>query len=74
MTHPCAKLVTTVTNVVPIEAVLQEVQRGAVEILPEEDLGLRRGWLVSSGRERRLLSPDIEIIPWAEIASGYFEA
>jgi len=39
-----------------------------------KDLGLRRGWLVSSGRERRLLSPDIEIIPWAEIASGYFEA
>ncbi len=37
----CAKLVAAVTSVVPIEAALQEIQRGAVEILPEEDLGAR---------------------------------
>ncbi len=35
-----------------------------------KDLGLSRGWLVTSGRERRFLAPDIEIVPWAEIASG----
>ena len=41
MTRPCAKLVTTVTSLVPIEAALEQIQRGAVEILPEEDLGAR---------------------------------
>lgn len=35
-----------------------------------KDLGLHRGWLVSSGRERRFLAPEIEVIPWAEIALG----
>ena len=35
-----------------------------------KDLGLRRGWLVTSGRERRRLSAAIEIIPWDEIAAG----
>lgn len=32
-----------------------------------EDLGLKRGWVVSSGPERRKLSPGIEIIPWRHI-------
>ncbi|MGH2396912.1 MAG: tyrosine--tRNA ligase, partial [bacterium] len=41
MTRPCAKLVTAVTSLVSIEAALQELQRGAVEILPEEDLEAR---------------------------------
>jgi predicted AAA+ superfamily ATPase len=35
-----------------------------------KDLGLRRGWVITSGRERRRLSPEIEIIPWAELVSG----
>lgn len=35
-----------------------------------QDLGLRRGWLITSSTERRRLSPEIEIIPWAEIAAG----
>ena len=35
-----------------------------------KDLGLRRGWVISTARERRRLSPDIEIIPWPEVASG----
>jgi hypothetical protein len=35
-----------------------------------KDLGLRRGWVISTARERRRLSPGIEIIPWTEIASG----
>ncbi len=38
-----------------------------------KDLGLRRGWVVSTARERRRLSPVIEVIPWAEIASGQIE-
>jgi hypothetical protein len=35
-----------------------------------KDLGLRRGWVITSGRERQRLSPEIEIIPWAELAKG----
>lgn len=35
-----------------------------------KDLGLRRGWIIASARERRRVSPDVEIIPWAEVASG----
>jgi predicted AAA+ superfamily ATPase len=38
-----------------------------------KDLGLRRGWVVTTSRERRHLSPGIEIIPWHEIASGEVE-
>lgn len=38
-----------------------------------KDLGLRRGWIISTARERRRLSPGIEIIPWAEVASGRFD-
>jgi len=38
-----------------------------------KDLGLRRGWVVSTGRERRRLSPQIEIVPWADIACGEIE-
>jgi uncharacterized protein len=38
-----------------------------------KDLGLRRGWAVTTGRERRQLSPGIEIIPWFDIASGQVE-
>lgn len=38
-----------------------------------KDLGLRRGWVISTARERRNLSPGIEVIPWAEVASGQIE-
>ena len=38
-----------------------------------KDLGMRRGWVVSTVHERRRLSPAIEVIPWAEIASGHIE-
>lgn len=60
-------------RILPIEIKLgAAVDRYAAAGLRQcmKDLGLRRGWLVSSGRERRLLAPDIEIIPWAEIALG----
>ena len=35
-----------------------------------KDLGLQRGWVVTSGREGRLLSPGIELVPWERVASG----
>lgn len=38
-----------------------------------KDLGLRRGWVVTTGPERRRLSPGIEMIPWLDIASGQIE-
>jgi predicted AAA+ superfamily ATPase len=38
-----------------------------------KDLGLRRGWVVTTGPERRRLSPEIEIIPWRDVASGQIE-
>ncbi len=37
------------------------------------DLGLDRGWIVYGGRERRRLSHGIEVVPWADIASGKFD-
>jgi predicted AAA+ superfamily ATPase len=38
-----------------------------------KDLDLRRGWVVTTAKERRRLSPGIEIIPWTEVASGKIE-
>jgi predicted AAA+ superfamily ATPase len=35
-----------------------------------KDLGLRRGWCVTSAREGRSLSPSIELVPWERVASG----
>ena len=35
-----------------------------------KDLGLKRGWVITSGTGRRMLSPDIEVVPWKEIAAG----
>jgi predicted AAA+ superfamily ATPase len=37
------------------------------------DLGLRRGWVVTTARERRRLSASIETIPWTDLASGEIE-
>jgi len=34
------------------------------------DLGLKRGFVVYSGEERRAADPAIELLPWAEIARG----
>ena len=35
-----------------------------------QDLGLRRGLVVSTSTERRMLNPSIEIVPWAEVVAG----
>ena len=38
-----------------------------------KDLNLKRGIVVSRTPERRRLSPSIDIVPWAEVASGRFD-
>ena len=38
-----------------------------------KDLKLKRGIIISRAPERRRLSPSIEIVPWAEVASGRFD-
>jgi hypothetical protein len=38
-----------------------------------KDLELRRGWVVTTARERHRLSGGIEIIPWEDVASGRVE-
>ncbi len=35
-----------------------------------KDLGLSRGWVITTARERQRLSAGIEIIPWDDVASG----
>jgi hypothetical protein len=37
------------------------------------DLGLSRGWVISTASERRSLSSSVEVIPWNEIVSGKAE-
>jgi predicted AAA+ superfamily ATPase len=34
------------------------------------DLGLKRGWVVNTAEDRRMLSPGIEQIPWSAIVAG----
>lgn len=60
-------------RILPIEIKLgAAVDRYAVAGLREcmNDLSLRQGWVILTGREPRPLAPGIEIIPWVEIASG----
>lgn len=35
-----------------------------------KDLGLKRGWVVTSGREERALSPGIDLVPWERLVAG----
>jgi hypothetical protein len=35
-----------------------------------DDLGLKRGIVISTATERRRLSPKIEIVPWTDVTSG----
>jgi len=63
-------------RILPIEIKAgSAVDRYAVAGLRQcmKDLGLRRGLVVSTARERRRLSPDIEIIPWSDVSSGQIE-
>ena len=38
-----------------------------------KDLGLNRGWVVTTAQERQQMSAGIEVIPWADVASGRIE-
>lgn len=63
-------------RILPIEIKIgAAVDRYAIVGLRQcmKDLGLHRGWVISTTRERRRLSPDIDIIPWAEVASGQLD-
>ncbi len=63
-------------RILPIEIKAgSAVDRYAVAGLRQcmKDLGLHRGLVVSTARERRRLSPDIEIIPWSDVSSGQIE-
>jgi hypothetical protein len=37
------------------------------------DLGLRRGWVVTSGREVRRVAPGVELVPWEHLVAGEVE-
>ena len=60
-------------RVLPIEIKLgASVDRHGLAGLRQcmSDLGLRRGWVVTTGREARRLAPGIELLPWETLASG----
>jgi hypothetical protein len=60
-------------RIVPIEIKLgAAADRRSVASLRQcmKDLSLRRGWIVTTGRERRSLSAGIEIVPWEGIVRG----
>lgn len=35
-----------------------------------KDLSLKRGWVISTTRERRMLFRGIEVVPWNDVARG----
>ena len=69
-------LVGTRRWLVPIEvrsshAIAGRDIRGLRECM--KDLGLKRGFVVTLGGERRSLARDVEIVPWSLVASGEFD-
>ena len=69
-------IVGTGRKLVPIEIKLSSSisgydVRGLRECM--KDLGVKRGYVVTSGTEQRSLASDIEIVPWRLVASGDFD-
>ena len=63
-------------RILPVEIKLgAAVDRYAVVGLRQcmKDLGLSRGWVITTARERQRLSAGIEIVPWGDVASGRIE-
>jgi len=63
-------------KVLPIEIKLgASVDRHGLAGLRQcmKDLGLRRGWVVTTSAEGRTLAPGIELVPWERIAAGHME-
>ena len=62
-------------RIVPIEIKLgAAVDRRSLVGLQQclRDLGLKRGFVITSGEERRAVGP-IEVLPWAEVARGHID-
>jgi hypothetical protein len=60
-------------RILPIEVKLgASVDRHGMAGLRQcmSDLGLRRGFVVTTGRERRQLAPGVELVPWEDVTSG----
>lgn len=55
-----------------IEIKLGPIDQYAVRGLRQgmADLGVRKGWIVTGSGERREAGADVEIVPWADVASG----
>lgn len=69
-------LITEGRHILPVEIKLgAAVDHYAVAGLRQcmKDLGLRRGWVITTAQERQRLSAGIEIIPWNDVASGRIE-
>jgi hypothetical protein len=63
-------------RILPVEIKLgTAVDRYALSGLRQcmKDLGLSRGWVITTARERQRLSAGIEIIPWGDLVSGQIE-
>jgi predicted AAA+ superfamily ATPase len=60
-------------RIVPVEIKLgASVDPSSLRALKDcmADLGLKRGFVVYTGEERRAATPQIELLPWAEISAG----
>lgn len=61
------------TKILPVEIKLgssidPQGLRGLKQCM--SDLGLKRGWVVNTANDRKMLAPGIEQVPWQEIAAG----
>jgi predicted AAA+ superfamily ATPase len=66
-------LIVSGRRILPIEIKLgAAVNQYAVAGLRQcmKDLSLKRGWVICTATERRMIGNGIEVIPWREIASG----
>ena len=59
-------------RLVPIEIKLGTVDQYTIRSLRQAmaDLGCRKGWIVTGTGERRRAGPDLEIVPWSQVAAG----
>lgn len=59
-------------RLVAIEIKLGPVDQYAIRGLRQgmADLGVSKGWIVTASGERRDAGPDVEIVPWADVATG----
>ena len=65
-------LVSDGQRLIAIEIKLGAVDQYAVRGLRQgmADLRVNKGWIVTGSGERRRASPDVEIVPWSDVATG----